>query len=90
VVVIGADEYVANVPIEVVEDCVLVYAVGDQPLPVALGGPARLVTRGIDRCANVKRVRHLRLAVEPAPLTHVCPHQLARALGGVVTVRGQS
>ncbi len=74
VVVSGGDGYVANVPLAAVHDCVLVYAVGDQPLPRDLGGPVRLLTRGLDECTNVKAVERLTFAEHADPVAHRCDH----------------
>jgi DMSO/TMAO reductase YedYZ molybdopterin-dependent catalytic subunit len=74
-VVEARDGYRANIPIDAVGDCLLVYAVGEQPLPVDLGGPLRLLTRGLGRCANVKDVATLSFTVEPATIEHACAHE---------------
>jgi hypothetical protein len=39
---------------EMARTCVIVYRVGDSPLPRSLGGPFRLVTQGRSRCGDVK------------------------------------
>jgi DMSO/TMAO reductase YedYZ molybdopterin-dependent catalytic subunit len=80
-VVRGEDGYVANIPVEAIDDCVLVYAVGREPLPEALGGPARLLGRGLGRCANVKRVQSVSLAEHAAEVAHPCRHEAARVAG---------
>jgi DMSO/TMAO reductase YedYZ molybdopterin-dependent catalytic subunit len=79
VVVRAEDEYVANIPLASATDCLLVYAVGNEPLPSALGGPARLLGRGLVRCSNVKRVCRISLAEKGAELAQPCRHELARA-----------
>lgn len=43
---------------------VLVYRLGDDPLPEAEGGPVRFfIPGGADRCANVKALAHIRVAI---------------------------
>jgi DMSO/TMAO reductase YedYZ molybdopterin-dependent catalytic subunit len=71
-IVRGADGFVANIPVEHVHDCILVYARAEQPLPRELGGPLRLVTRGLGHCANVKRVATITLSATAEPVDHVC------------------
>lgn len=83
-VVCADDGYAANIPIESVLDCVLVYAVGSAPLPPQLGGPVRLLTRGIGRCSDVKGVARITFTEVAAAVEHACPHALARAAGTLV------
>ncbi len=89
-VVAGRDGYRANIPVDAAGDCLLVYAVGDHALPLELGGPVRLIARGLGRCANVKDVAGITFAVAAAPIEHACAHELARARFGVTSVGGQS
>jgi DMSO/TMAO reductase YedYZ molybdopterin-dependent catalytic subunit len=46
--------FVTTLPLEAAEQCVVVYRVGEAPLPLVLGGPIRLVTHGRVRCGDVK------------------------------------
>jgi DMSO/TMAO reductase YedYZ molybdopterin-dependent catalytic subunit len=78
----GADGYVANIPVEDLAECVLVYAVGELPLWEDLGGPVRLFASGGGRCANVKNVVSLSFAIEPAHVEHACRHEHARVARG--------
>lgn len=84
-IISARDGYRANIPVEVAGDCLLVYAIGDQALPVALGGPVRLLARGLGRCANVKDVETISFAVEPAVIEHACPHERARSRGATIS-----
>jgi DMSO/TMAO reductase YedYZ molybdopterin-dependent catalytic subunit len=88
-IVRGADGYAANIPLELVYDCVLVYAIGDAPLPDDLGGPFRFFTRGADRCSNVKHVIAIDLCERAADVESACPHALARG-AGLMTLPGRS
>jgi DMSO/TMAO reductase YedYZ molybdopterin-dependent catalytic subunit len=78
VVVRGGDGYVANIPIDVIDDCVLVFAIGERPLWSDLGGPLRLFAGGQGRCGNVKNVVGISFAVEAARVEHPCRHEHAR------------
>jgi DMSO/TMAO reductase YedYZ molybdopterin-dependent catalytic subunit len=73
-VVRGGDGFVANVPVESIGQCLLVYAIGELPLWTDLGGPVRLFAPGLGRCANVKAVSSIALAVAAAPVEHACAH----------------
>lgn len=46
--------FATALPIEAAPACVIVYRVGDAPLPRGLGGPFRLVTHGRLRAGDVK------------------------------------
>jgi DMSO/TMAO reductase YedYZ molybdopterin-dependent catalytic subunit len=46
--------FVVSLSLAAARGCVIVYRVGDAPLPHALGGPFRLITRGRLRCGDVK------------------------------------
>jgi DMSO/TMAO reductase YedYZ molybdopterin-dependent catalytic subunit len=71
----GADGYAANLPLAALDDCILVYAIGQRPLWADLGGPLRLFADGHGRCANVKAVTRIALAESAAPVEHACRHQ---------------
>ncbi|MBK8207988.1 MAG: molybdopterin-dependent oxidoreductase [Planctomycetes bacterium] len=55
-------EFTASVPLDEIQDALLVYRLNDQPLPAHLGGPVRFLipdakachSGGADTCANVK------------------------------------
>ena len=87
-VVRGDDGYAANIPLALVHDCLLVYAVGNAPLPVELGGPFRFLTRGAERCSNVKHVVAIGFSEAPVDVTHHCPHAIARRAGTLVVAPG--
>jgi DMSO/TMAO reductase YedYZ molybdopterin-dependent catalytic subunit len=64
----------ASVPLSAIGEAVIAYALGDSPLPEALGGPLRFfipdasrcdVASGVNECANVKRLAALRLTAGP-------------------------
>jgi DMSO/TMAO reductase YedYZ molybdopterin-dependent catalytic subunit len=78
-VVRGRDGYRANIPLDALDDTVLVYAVGERPLPAELGGPLRLLARGLGNCANVRAVEAISFAVEPVIVENACAHEHARA-----------
>lgn len=46
--------YVTSLPMEAARQCVILYRVGELPLPRGLGGPFRLVTAGRLRAGDVK------------------------------------
>lgn len=87
-VVRAEDGYAANIPLELVHDCLLVFAVGNAPLPVELGGPFRFLTRGADRCSNVKHVAAIGFSETAVDVDHDCPHAIARRAGNVVVLPG--
>lgn len=87
-VVRGEDGYAANIPVELVHDCLLVYAVGSAPLPVELGGPFRFLTRGADRCSNVKHVTAIGFSEAAVEVEHHCPHAIARRAGNLIVLPG--
>ena len=67
-------DYSASVPLEAVLDqAVLFYRLGDNPLPAGMGGPVRFFipdvaachTADVDTCANVKYVQRIELSAEP-------------------------
>ncbi len=69
----SADDFHASIPLEAVRDAGLVlYQLGDQPLPASAGGPVRFLipdvaachTHEVDECANVKFVDRLELSME--------------------------
>jgi DMSO/TMAO reductase YedYZ molybdopterin-dependent catalytic subunit len=58
----------AAAPLESLADAVLVYALGDGPLPTDHGGPIRLLTPpqvGASACSNVKGLARLVLIAQP-------------------------
>jgi hypothetical protein len=63
--------FMASVPLDAVADALLVYRLGNGPLPREKGGPLRLLipdaarcgTSEIDDCANVKYVAVLRVEI---------------------------
>ena len=68
--------FAISVPLDAIaRGAVVVYRLGDEPLPRARGGPARLVVvdavacgaAGIDACANVKDLGVVRLTVGREP-----------------------
>jgi len=87
-VVCGEDGYAANVPLELVDDCVLVYAVGDAPLPVELGGAFRFLARGAARCSNVKHVAAIGFRQNAVAVEHRCARARGRGAGSMAVVRG--
>jgi DMSO/TMAO reductase YedYZ molybdopterin-dependent catalytic subunit len=46
--------FLVAMSLEAARDCVIVYRVGEAPLPRGLGGPFRLVTQGRLHCGDVK------------------------------------
>ncbi len=69
----SADDFHASIPLDAVrEKALLIYRLGDGPLPAADGGPTRFLipevaqchTREVDECANVKFVDHIELTAE--------------------------
>lgn len=69
----SADDFHASIPLDAVrEKAMLIYRLGDGPLPVADGGPTRFFipevaqchTREVDECANVKFVDHIELTAD--------------------------
>jgi DMSO/TMAO reductase YedYZ molybdopterin-dependent catalytic subunit len=70
----ASDGFVANLPIAALKDCLLVYRIGDGPLPSELGGPVRVLTRGLDRCTNVRGLIRVTFAVAAAA-TAPCHHR---------------
>jgi DMSO/TMAO reductase YedYZ molybdopterin-dependent catalytic subunit len=88
-IVRGSDGFIANIPVEAIADCLLVYAVGNQPLSSELGGPVRLLARGLGRCGNVKSVVSISFSVAAAEIKHACHHERARTHeDGVASARG--
>lgn len=62
-------KFTASVPVADIMDALLVYALGDEPLPARLGGPVRFLipdaaachSGGADTCANVKFLGRIEL-----------------------------
>ena len=70
------NRYAISVPLQpLLERAILVYRKGDAPLPVAKGGPVRLLLTGkveceapeIDACAMVKGLGRIRVTAEREP-----------------------
>lgn len=59
------DGFVLSMPLEAARNCVIVYRVGDAPLPGGLGGPFRLVTQGRLRCGDVKALASIYVSERP-------------------------
>ena len=66
----STDDFHASIPLDAVrQQAVLIYRLGDQPLPVAAGGPTRFYIPDhaachadeVDECANVKFVDRIEL-----------------------------
>jgi DMSO/TMAO reductase YedYZ molybdopterin-dependent catalytic subunit len=69
----SADDFHASIPLDAVRSrAVVIYRLGDEPLPAKSGGPVRFFipdyaachTHEVDECANVKFVDHIELASE--------------------------
>jgi DMSO/TMAO reductase YedYZ molybdopterin-dependent catalytic subunit len=75
--------YVTTLPIEAARDCVILYRVGDSPLPRGLGGPFRLVTSGRVRAGDVKALGSLYISerrfVDVDDTERVCVRVTTRA-----------
>lgn len=72
--VVSSDEkFSASVPLDAVQDAIVAYRLGDEPLPQKKGGPIRFfipnveecAIGGVDACANVKFVGLMRLSCSP-------------------------
>ena len=85
-------DYSASVPLAaVIDQAVLIYKLGDGPLPAAQGGPIRFLipdvaacqTAEVDSCANVKFLRRIELGSERGrdsrPRTRAAHGELHRA-----------
>ncbi len=66
-------DFSASIPLEpVLDEAILIYRLGGEPLPAAKGGPIRFMipnpaacgTAEIDHCANVKYLRRIELRSE--------------------------
>ena len=69
-------DYSASVPLAaVIDQAILIYRLGDGPLPAARGGPVRFLipdvaacqTAEVDSCANVKFLQRIELGSERGP-----------------------
>lgn len=77
-------EFTASVPIDEIRDALLVYRLGDAPLPEHLGGPVRFLvpeakachSGGADTCANVKFLGRITLTqgLQPDSRATKTPH----------------
>lgn len=80
----------ASVPLAAVSDAVVVYRIGDEPLPTSKGGPLRFLIPnieqcaigGVDACANVKYLGTMRVTigngVDTRPTTKSAHEELHR------------
>ena len=57
--------FLVAMSLQAARDCVIVYRVGDAPLPRGLGGPFRLVTQGRLRCGDVKALGTIYISERP-------------------------
>jgi 2-dehydropantoate 2-reductase len=74
-VTVSADggAFLASVPLAAVAEAIIIYGLGDDPLPRSEGGPlrffipdvARFAGQGVDHCANVKRIETITLTKGP-------------------------
>ena len=74
-VTVSADggAFLASVPLAAVAEAIVIYGLGDEPLPKSAGGPlrffipdvARWANEGVDHCANVKRLEAITLTAGP-------------------------
>ncbi|MBX3460007.1 MAG: molybdopterin-dependent oxidoreductase [Planctomycetes bacterium] len=70
-------DFTASVPLDEIGNALLVYRLGDQPLPESLGGPVRFLipdakachSGGADTCANVKFLGSITLTAGGRPDT---------------------
>jgi DMSO/TMAO reductase YedYZ molybdopterin-dependent catalytic subunit len=84
--------FAASTPLAEVADALLVYRLGEKPLPAGQGGPFRFLipeaaachTAPVDTCANVKFLGEIRLTVGPGrdtrprtPAAHAALHRRA-------------
>ena len=85
-------DYSASVPLAaIIDQAILIYRLGDGPLPVGQGGPVRFLipdvaacqTAEVDSCANVKFLRRIELGRERGrdsrPRTRASHAELHRA-----------
>jgi DMSO/TMAO reductase YedYZ molybdopterin-dependent catalytic subunit len=57
--------FLVAMSLEAARGCVVVYRVGEAPLPRGLGGPFRLVTQGRMRCGDVKALGTIYVSDRP-------------------------
>jgi DMSO/TMAO reductase YedYZ molybdopterin-dependent catalytic subunit len=57
----AADGYSTTLPLEVAAMALLVYRLGDEPLPAERGGPVRLIVLGADLRSCLKHVARIEL-----------------------------
>jgi DMSO/TMAO reductase YedYZ molybdopterin-dependent catalytic subunit len=63
----------ASVPLSAVTEAIVIYGLGNEPLPKSAGGPLRFfipevfrwANEGVDHCANVKRLETITLTAGP-------------------------
>ena len=65
----SSDGSVAHVPVAALADCVLIYRIGDEVVPRELGGPLRVVTRELERGAQVRALCRITFAAAAAQTT---------------------
>lgn len=76
----SADGYSTTIALAALGDAQLIYQLGDEPLPVKLGGPVRLVISAPTPRSCLKFVTTLSLNSQPAPeRLPECDHDKVRA-----------
>ena len=65
VTIIAADGCSKSLPIATIDEVVLLYRSGADPLPAELGGPLRVLVPALDECASLKSVSSIALSAEP-------------------------
>ncbi len=56
-----------SVPLEAMEDAILAWELNGQPIPLANGGPLRLIVPGYMGVNNIKYIKHLAFTAEQSP-----------------------
>ncbi len=72
-VVLSALDFTTEAPLEPLRHAVLLYRIGDEPLPQTQGGPVRFLVpnleecnvAGVDRCTNVKSLSRITIRRGP-------------------------
>ena len=65
VTIVAADGCSKSLPIATIDEVVLLYRSGADPLPAELGGPLRVLVPALDECASLKSVSSIALSAEP-------------------------